>query len=199
MNNQMEVMFNGGVPMLDGTWYDPKTGNSITVRDTLFEDNNLVIVTTDGRRIPYSQMERYVKSDKPIPKQPKVDPKITKGKKVREELAEPATWDDLILDDDKDILSAPVTNKLTKGLEKPRSVVEPVSENEKIIERALSKFDDSIDMHIDIFWDAPKDNLKALIDMFGVTEEDIAKYLIKKAKSFDLENPAKEAIKRIIK
>ena len=87
MNNQMEVMFNGGVPMLDGTWYDPKTGNSITVRDTLFEDNNLVIVTTDGRRIPYSQMERYVKSDKPIPKQPKVDPKITKGKKVREELA----------------------------------------------------------------------------------------------------------------
>lgn len=198
MAGQTEILFDGGVPMIEGTWYNPKTGKSITVRDTMFEDNNLVVMTTDGRRIPYTEMQNYVKSDKPIPKQPKVDPKITKGKKVREELAEPATWDDLILDDDK-IFTEPSESILTAGLAKPKNIVEPVSENEKIIERALSKYDDSIDMHIDVFWDAPKDNLKALIDMFGVSEEDIAKYLIKKVKNFNLENPAKEAISRILK
>lgn len=194
---QTEIMFDGGMPMIEGTWYNPKTGKSITVRDTMFEDNNLVVMTTDGRRIPYTEIQNYVKSDKPIPKQPKVDPNITKGKKVREELAEPATWDDLILDEDKSLLETPLTNTLTAGLE-PAKKQAPLSENDKIIERALSKFDDTINLNILVTWDANKDVLKALIDMFGIKEEDIAKYLIRKAKNINLETPAKEAIQRIL-
>lgn len=59
----------GETPMLEGSWYNPKTGDSFTVRDTFFEDSNLVIMTTDGRRMDYNMMSNYVKSDGPIPKQ----------------------------------------------------------------------------------------------------------------------------------
>ena len=203
----MEVMFNGGVPMLEGTWYDPRTGNSLTVRDTLFEDNNLVVLTTDGRRIPYSQMERYVKSDKPIPKMPKVDPNITSKKKNKpvmnqrdEALAEPATWEDLMLDEDKDLLGGSEENLLTKGLtvapKKPQPKAESV--DDQILTKALKRWDDDIKVDLIVTWGAKKSTLENLMDMFGFTEEDFAKYLLSKAKNLNLEEPMKEAVKRIL-
>lgn len=197
MSGQMEVMFNGGVPMLDGTWYDPNTGNSITVRDTLFEDNNLVILTTDGRRIPYTQMERYVKSDKPIGKKPKVDPTIVKDTKREEALAQPATWDDLILDDDKDILSKPIESTLSsKKLN--LSKTQPKNIDNEILERALRRWDNDIKVDITINWGAKKSTINNLIDMFGFTEEDFANYLLNKTKDIDLKEPMKLAVKHII-
>lgn len=204
MSGQMEVMFNGGVPMLDGTWYDPKTGNSLTVRDTLFEDNNLVILTTDGRRIPYSQMERYVKSDKPIGKQPKVDPNMPKKKKMTERdeaLAQPATWDDLILDEDKAVISGDDNSLLTKGLEERRfdpKMSKPQSVEDQILEKALKRWDNDIKVDLVVTWGAKKSTLDNLMDMFGFTEEDFAKYLLSKTKNLNLEEPMKEAVKRII-
>ena len=65
-------MFNNGItfgsdgPMMDGTWYNPKTGDSFTVRNTFFEDNQFIIQTTDGRVLNYEQIQNYVKSDKPM-------------------------------------------------------------------------------------------------------------------------------------
>ena len=200
MSNQTEIMFDGGVPMLDGTWYDPKTGNSITIRDTFFEDNNLVIMTTDGRKIPYTQMERYIKSDKPIPKQPKVDPNILKNS--RKELAEPATWDDLILDEDKDILGNN-NDLLTRGLDTLKPNNPPIVKKEEnvedqILEKALKRWDDDLEATITIKWGAKKSTLENLMDMFGFTEEDFAKYLLKKVKNIDLEEPMKNAVKQIL-
>lgn len=66
-------MIFGEGPILTGNWYNPKTGDSFTVRDTYFEDNNFYVLTTDGRRMDYNLMSQYVQSDKPIPKmeQPK--------------------------------------------------------------------------------------------------------------------------------
>lgn len=206
MIGQNEVMFDGGIPMLEGTWYNPKTGDSLTIRDTLFEDNNLVVLTTDGRRVPYTQMEKYVKSDKPIPKMPKVDPNITSKKKKMSErdeaLAEPATWDDLILDEDKDVLN---NNILTKGLESTSQKQATVSKapaqsvDDQILEKALKRWDDDIKVDVSIQWGAKESTLNNLMDMFGFTEEDFAKYLLSKVKNIDLEEPMKEAIKKIIK
>lgn len=205
MIGQNEVMFDGGIPMLEGTWYNPKTGDSLTIRDTLFEDNNLVVLTTDGRRVPYTQMEKYVKSDKPIPKMPKVDPNITKKKKQQpskrdEALAEPATWDDLILDEDKDVLGGD-TNPLLKGLNNipKKKKEEPKSVDDQILEKALKRWDNDIKVDVSIQWGAKESTLNNLMDMFGFTEEDFAKYLLSKVKNIDLEEPMKEAIKKIIK
>lgn len=63
----MDMIFGEG-PILTGNWYNPKTGDSFTVRDTYFEDNNFYVLTTDGRRMDYNLMSQYVQSDKPIPK-----------------------------------------------------------------------------------------------------------------------------------
>lgn len=62
-------MLLGDGPILNGHWYNPKTGDSFTVRDTFFEDNNLICMTTDGRRLDYNMIQNYIQSDKPFPKQ----------------------------------------------------------------------------------------------------------------------------------
>ena len=70
----MEFMLGDG-PMLDGTWYNPKTGDSFTVRDTFFEDNNLIVMTTDGRRLDYNIISKYIKSaDGKVPMMQKPTP-----------------------------------------------------------------------------------------------------------------------------
>ena len=62
-------MLIGDGPALNGHWYNPRTGDSFTVKDTYFEDNNLFCITTDGRRLDYNIMQNYIQSDKPFPKQ----------------------------------------------------------------------------------------------------------------------------------
>ena len=53
-------------PMMEGTWYNTNTGDSFTVRNSFFEDNQFIIQTTDGRVLGYNQIQDYIKSDKPI-------------------------------------------------------------------------------------------------------------------------------------
>lgn len=58
MNN---VQFTDG-PTMQGVWLNPKTGDSFKVRDTFFEDNNLIIMTTDGRKLGFDQINDYIQS-----------------------------------------------------------------------------------------------------------------------------------------
>ena len=51
----MDMIFGEG-PILSGHWYNPSTGDSFTVKDTYFEDNNLYVITTDGRRMNYDMI-----------------------------------------------------------------------------------------------------------------------------------------------
>lgn len=53
----------GAGPDLTGTWKNYRTGDVITIRDTLFEDNRLVGVSTGGQMIPYERLQSYVKCD----------------------------------------------------------------------------------------------------------------------------------------
>ena len=43
---QPGMMFGGEGPVMQGTWYNPTTGDAFTVRDSFFEDNQYVITTT---------------------------------------------------------------------------------------------------------------------------------------------------------
>ena len=65
------LIFNGEGPVMDGTWYNPANGDSFTVMDSYFQDNQYIVKTTDGRMLDYNFIQNYVKSDKPIPKQNK--------------------------------------------------------------------------------------------------------------------------------
>lgn len=59
MNNN--VQFTDG-PFMQGVWLNLKTGDSFKVRDTFFEDNNLIVMTTDGRKLGFDQINDYVQS-----------------------------------------------------------------------------------------------------------------------------------------
>ena len=63
MNN---LTFGTEGPIMEGTWYNPQTGDSFTVRNSFFEDNQYIVQTTDGRVLGYNQIQNYVKSDRPI-------------------------------------------------------------------------------------------------------------------------------------
>lgn len=58
----MEIGFDSNTPIMQGTWYNPRTGDSFTVRDSFFENNEYVVSTTDGRMIPASKMQSYVRA-----------------------------------------------------------------------------------------------------------------------------------------
>lgn len=112
-------MFGEG-PMLEGHWYNPKTGDSFTVRDTFFEDNNLIVMTTDGRRMNYDMISKYVKTDKPMPKQKPVAKKQEIPQSILNQVL-PTTnngqlnqpikknnYDNLLTDEDKKLLGVDI-------------------------------------------------------------------------------------------
>lgn len=60
------VTFNMDGPTITGHWYNTKTGDSFTVRDSFFEDNQLIIQATDGRVFGYEQLQDYIQSKEKI-------------------------------------------------------------------------------------------------------------------------------------
>lgn len=60
------VTFNMDGPTITGHWYNTKTGDSFTVRDSFFEDNQLFIQATDGRVFGYEQLQDYIQSKEKI-------------------------------------------------------------------------------------------------------------------------------------
>ena len=50
-------------PDLTGCWKNYRTGQVVKIKDTLFEDNNLVGVTTTGQMINMNQLKDFVKYD----------------------------------------------------------------------------------------------------------------------------------------
>lgn len=58
-----DMLFDG--PMIEGTWFNPDTGDRFTVRDSFFEDNNYTVLTTDGRTLNYNQIQNYIKDSSP--------------------------------------------------------------------------------------------------------------------------------------
>ena len=60
---QPGMMFGGEGPVMNGTWYNPHTGDAFTVRDSFFEDNQYVVTTTDGRYFRYDKLQNYIQSD----------------------------------------------------------------------------------------------------------------------------------------
>ena len=53
------INFSMDGPIMDGTWYNTTTGDSFTVRDTFFQDNQLMVATTDGRLMDYNMIQNY--------------------------------------------------------------------------------------------------------------------------------------------
>lgn len=170
------LTFGSEGPMMEGTWYNTRTGDSFTVRDSFFEDNQFVVTTTDGRYLKYEQIQDYIKSDKPI--------EMKKSEPRREDLPgevtgllEDVNYDNMIMEDDLAMIQgqAPgvsLGNLNDNNSSKYAQGVTPRS-NYDIISKALSKRT-LPDFQVDIDWMyCPVKEMNMLIDLMDVQEQEI--------------------------
>lgn len=172
------LTFNSEGPIMSGTWYNTNTGDSFTVADSFFEDNQYVVTTTDGRYLKYEQIQDYIKSDKPLD--------MNNLRLDKSQAQEPAV-NDLppevmgLLEPDDLIISNPLGN-LYEQVQEPVTTAIPKTQantsNYTIISKALSKRS-LPDIQIGVDWNkCPLKEMKMLIDLMDVTEDEIIEWYI---------------------
>lgn len=183
-------MIFGEGPILTGNWYNPKTGDSFTVRDTYFEDNNFYVITTDGRRMDYNLMSQYVQSDKPLPKME--EPKPQQPQIPQEVLSQMTNdgSDDFMTEEDRALIMG-VTGEL-KGSQvsvqqpasiQPKPVVTQESEDDMLVRRILKRASKPA-VTCGVKWSNFPEKQFEMLDMMAVDTEKIVEYYLQ---SIDLE------------
>ena len=222
----MQYPFDGSSLQFEGTWYNPKTGDKVVVRDTLFENNQIVIRTNDGRMIPYDKFQNYVKSDKPIQMMNQKKPAAPSESIPQEVLSEIAPADDLTLEkfDDRmnrtqaNVNNSPVKNTTASMINTNiydssvtrddvnryaqttditpfvRPVQSNVNINQEIIKKALGD-KPRLKYEVKVSWkDCPIESIKALVDMFGISKEELVEYYSSQIDKAEIEEAVKAAI-----
>ena len=182
------VMFGGEGPIMQGTWYNPKTKDIFTVKDSFFEDNNYVVMTTDGRCLSYNQIQNYIQTDTPVNE---LKAMFAKEKnEVKEEI--PTEIRNILANDDSDDFNQYMIpeddiyggNKLGNINQKhiaPAALHKqpvyndvPTSINKTIIEKGL-KNTNGPKLTITVDWtDYPEKEISMLTGMMDIPHEEIA-------------------------
>lgn len=200
--------------MLSGHWYNPSTGDSFTVRDTYFEDNNLYVITTDGRRMNYDMISKYVQSDKPIPKQ--TQPAQNQNNVLPPELAsqilnptnsvssDSNNSDFGILEDDMALISGKANQEnqektITRDKFNINAVQQLQQEDEDtmLIRRILSRSQEP-EITCGIKWSKFPNKQLEMLEMMGVDLDKIADYYIKKIDLQVIKDKIKKDISKYI-
>lgn len=200
------IQFNIEGPVMSGTWYNPKTGDSFTVRDTFFEDNNYIVITMDGRRLDYNFIQNYVKSDTPIPKMEQPNKTNNKPEIPQEVLSEISNdMDDFILEDDmlllqtktapqKEIISSRRIN--LDNLNDYKKDSKPT--NYYIIDKALSKIKKP-KFELKCKWDKfPKQEIEMLKDIMDIDMSEIKDYIFEKFIDESYKEDLKKQLSKVI-
>ena len=178
MNNNITFGIDG--PMMSGKWYNPKTGDTFTVRETFFEDNELIIQAMDGRVFKFDRIQDYIQSNGNEEfRQPEPQPKQSNNdipSEILDMIEDTSYIDDLIT-------PMPYSHPQTFISQQPMNLPldKPVkSTNTTIIERALNNKKDP-KVHCDIKWkDMPLNEINTLIDMLGIEKEEIVEWYVNK-------------------
>ncbi len=206
----MDMIFGEG-PILSGHWYNPSTGDSFTVRDTYFEDNNLYVITTDGRRLNYDIISKYVQSDKPIPKQPNIAQQQTNTlpPELANQILNPVSSVNSdfnnsefgILEDDMALISGQNNKEkaITRDQFNINSVKQTLQEDEDtmLIRRILSRSQEPI-ITCGIKWNKFPNKQLEMLEMLGVDLDKIADYYINKIDLQVIKDKIKEDISKYI-
>lgn len=224
---QPGMMFGGEGPIMQGTWYNPTTGDAFTVRDSFFEDNQYVVTTTDGRYFRYDQLQNYIQSDM------KLEDLKNMGTTPKNEVL-PKEVSNLI-DDDNESLMLPEDAALIQPraigniYSKPQQTqqVEQAHDNQLTITRSdaeqmiqeqaqevMSKIESNMnsliiekalknsskpDFTVDINWNNyPEKEIEMLKDIMNIQLEDIVNWYLDNIQLKDFIINFKEAIKNKI-
>jgi hypothetical protein len=211
---QPGMMFGGEGPVMQGTWYNPRTGDAFTVRDSFFEDNQYVITTTDGRYLRYDQIQNYIQSDMKLEdlKQLKTENKLKEDPIPAEvsnliDTGDDLYFADMIIPEDANILSKsikstsqPININSTPSSPVQTSVaqVPPVNMNTVIIEKALRNTEQPT-IKINIDWSKfPSKEIEMLYDIMGISEEEIIDWYLDNIEMVDLIEALQLSIKNYI-
>lgn len=183
-------------PNMEGTWYNPHTGDSFTVRNSFFEDNQFIVQTDDGRILKYEQIQEYIKSDKPINVQKPVQVETLPAEVTN--ILE-SNYDSNILADDLAMISGNSLGNLHTPMPpaqtKPQGHPEPSFSNYAIVDKALSKRS-LPQIQIGIMWnDCPYEEMSMLKNLMDVTDVDIVTWYLDQIDVETTTNMIKEVIK----
>lgn len=112
------IMMDG--PTIEGVWQNPKTGDFFTVRDSYMEDDDFIIIATDGRRFNYKMLNDYSQTNQ----------KIEELKHSRDMIRRKMEQDEdnevlkLIGTDEEDILTKPLKRNTQPTTQTPSGGVE---------------------------------------------------------------------------
>lgn len=178
-------------PMIDGTWYNTQTGDHFTVRDSFFQDGQLIIQATDGRMFDYNTIQNYVRSNTPIQRnQPTQQPETPIPNEVQDLIED----DSYLLEEDKNLVTTPQKLQTTTPTPQPT-----LSEDEIIINRILSRVEKPVVIYNTTWKKFPNKQLEMLIDMMGVEISEIAKYFTNKIDLEEIRESLQSQIERDIK
>lgn len=197
-------MIFGEGPVLTGNWYNPKTGDSFTVRDTYFEDNNFYVITTDGRRMDYNLMSQYVQSDKPIPKMEPLTPQQPQiPQEILSQMANTKT-DDFMTEEDRALLIGSAVQ--------PQQTVQPTvhpnfsgtvtqgqgeSEDDMLVRRILKRASKPA-VTCGVKWNNFPEKQFEMLDMMAIDTEKIVEYYLQSIDLQALREEVKYGIEKYI-
>lgn len=210
--NTPGITFDGTAPMMEGTWFNPKTGDVIKIRDTFFENNNYVARTTDGRMLNYSQLQNYVRDDsKSVSQNSKPAAKPTVSKPAVSAKAPAVDPDSMLSQEDLDILeglSTPDTSQNRSAVQEVQNGIaerlngmtdyidkrgQELTISDQIINRAMEE-EDEPRLVVQVSWNAPTQKLLFLKQNMGITDSDIVRWITRTLDSRDLHSDVKDSV-----
>lgn len=201
--NSNPHMIDQSSAFVSGTWMNPATGHKFTVKDCVFENGELLIISTDGQHISGRMFADYVQdtgkdaSGQVVPtlgnlsKRPETPPVIVGDIPVTDESDVP--YDELIEDasslreEANDLLHP---KKKLIGVA-PRPSIDPDME---MVTRVLRKHD--LPTIETLKWNKPTKQIETLTDILGIDMETIVEYYVNRIKPEGLVSMVKEYLRK---
>ena len=187
-------MMGGPGMSISGKWYNKRTGRTIMVRDSYFDDAGMQVMTSDGQMINGDEFSRdYIQCDETIYDE--------NGQSTGQ--SEAIDYDAMFSGMQS---STPEMNYAGDTLLKQDAqVIKPTVqavqlENNPALDKLFSKLDDYPTLDINIKWNRiPISELNMLKNIFDLTNDDIAEYIYNNyCTDVEIKKAISEAITRML-
>ena len=184
-------MYNTGGDMISGKWINKNDGSIISIRNTVMDGDNIILITDKGELDMNSFSKNYIQvSDETYDNNGNV---VSTNDKFDISEITPNYNETSVNTFDNETF-----NKLTKGIattyqQNANSSIHiettNTSDNFKLIDKVFSKVKHEPSINIDISWiDFPNDKVQMLMDTFDVDKNEISEYIYNKYLNKDIIN-----------